>query len=362
MHKFISYAILLAVGTINVSATLPIQHNNYELIDKFNNWIKHFEVKIQNSDHLVKILDNWLNNDKFIEQTNLQNLTYQLGHNVYSGMNSDDFSEHMGFKSNYKLLSEFNTIRSLSPDLTDSIITSYNITAIPSSIDWRENGKVSHIKDQGQCGSCWAFSGTSTVESAVAIKTGNLYDLSEQQGVSCAIIKAGYSNMGCNGGMYNNLWNYIKDNGGLCTQDSYPYTSGTDSQTGKCIKTCESLTDTKVIDYKKVTPYSDSSMLTALNKQPISIALEADTRSFQLYKSGIYSDYSDCGGDSPQLDHAVVLVGYGIDKTNNMEYYIMRNSWGTSWGDQGYMKMARGDKYGKAGLCGLLSEPMYPVV
>jgi hypothetical protein len=100
--------------------------------------------------------------------------------------------------------------------------------------------------------------------------------------------------------------------------------------------------------------------LNALNINPVSIALEADTRSFQLYKSGIYTDYDGCGGDKPKLDHAVVLVGYG--KTDTNDYYIMRNSWGESWGINGYMYVGRGEQYGKAGMCGLLTIPMYPIV
>lgn len=363
------------------SSFSSLSHSDSSLITKFKNWVEQFKIEARDDHHLVHMFENWLSNDKYIFETNSKNLTYTLGHNAFSGMNSSEFSEYMGFKTNAKLLnkgflrSDLNTPNT--PN-TVKILKQENITdikSLPIEIDWRTKGVVSEIRNQLQCGSCWAFSGTSTLESAVAIKTGNLYDLSEQQSVSCAGLR--YGNLGCNGGMYDGLWDYSKNNNGICSETDYPYTSG-NGNTGSCIKDCTPITGTKTQSYVSVTPKSDSALMTALNVGQVSISIEADQKSFQFYNSGIYNDYEGCnsnsktkGADSlPNIDHAVVLSGYGTE--NGHDYYILRNSWGTEWGDingktngvsnAGYMLIARGSQYGPWGMCGLLNQPEYPVV
>jgi len=357
--RFIQEILLLCVVAVSVSA---VEH---PVFSRFQKWVDTFKIEVRDDTHLAHLFENWVSNDIYIETINSANLSYSLGHNQFSGMNQEEFGAYMGFNQNAEDIQSGAFLRGSTVPETEFELE-FDLSALPASIDWRTKNVVGAIRDQAQCGSCWAFSGTSTVESAIAIKTGTLYDLSEQESVSCTTFKNGYTNLGCNGGNYNVLWNYAKDNGGLCTEASYPYTSGT-GNTGTCLTTCKPVSAAKVASYVKVTPYSDSALMTALTVGPVSIALEADTRSFQLYNSGIYSDYAGCGGANPQLDHAVVLVGYG--SSNGVDYYIMRNSWGTTWGDQtdgsvnkGYMMMARGSAYGKAGLCGLLSTPMYPVV
>lgn len=345
------------------------------VIERFKNWVKIHKIQARDDSHLSHIFDNWLSNDKFIFETNAKNLSYTLGHNAFSGMNSEEFSEYMGFRANAELFSKGSSfLRGSIPTIKQDFVL--DLESLPTSIDWRSKGVVSQIRQQGQCGSCWAFSGTSTVESAVAIKSGHLYDLSEQEAVSCAGLK--YGNLGCNGGMYDGLWNWAKANGGICLETSYPYTSGTTQQTGSCQTTCTPVSGTKVSSYVDVQPNSDTALMTALTVGPISIAIEADTQSFQLYHSGIYSDFTGCNSNSktkgdnsqPNIDHAVVIVGYGSE--NGQDYYILRNSWGTGWGDvsgstngnsnAGYMKISRGSQYGPFGMCGVLYDPMYPVV
>ena len=162
--------------------------------------------------------------------------------------------------------------------------------------------------------------------------------------------------MGCHGGMYDTLWNYSKENNGICMEEDYPYVSGTTTKTGKCEKNCIPLNDAKVKSYVNVKTGSDESLMAALNIQPVSIAIEADTKSFQLYKSGIYSDYEGCGTN---LDHAVVLVGY--QTSDNENYYILRNSWGESWGEDGYRGLQKIQNMSQM-ECGLLQDPMYPLL
>ena len=341
------------------------------LMSRFSEWMAKHDIRADSDSVLARMLSNWVDNDKYIKHVNSQNLSYTLGHNAFSGMDSEEFSQFMGFKSNTGIIE--NGINKGLRGFSDSGISGIDVvdqeavldvSALPASVDWRTKGKVSQITDQKSCGSCYVFSAVATIESAVAIKTNKLYDLSEQQGVSCSGIR--YGNLGCNGGMYSGIFNY--DTSGLCTEVDYPYTSG-NGDTGTCIKTCTPIKETTVSSYITVTPYSDNAMMTALTVNPTNIALEADTASFQLFKSGIYDDYIGCnsnskGGASPDakpvIDHAVVLVGYGSD--SGKDYYILRNSWSTSWGDSGYMRIARGSQYGKYGMCGLLTEPMYPIV
>ncbi len=357
------YTMIFAIFAAFVAmAQGALNYKDGQVLNRFGAWMNQHSIQSRDESHLAHIFDNWISNDKYIEEINSQNRSFTLAHNAFSGMDSQEFSEYMGFINNKEVISK-GLRGSMDIPVIDQI---EEFGALPASLDWRSKGVVSAIRDQGQCGSCWSFSGTSTLESAVAIKSGKLYDLSEQQGVDCSTIKNGYSNMGCNGGMYDTLWKYVTDNNGLCSESAYPYTSGTTTKTGTCQKTCTTVSGTKVTSSVKVTPYSDSAMMNALTVNPVSIAIYAAGRSFQLYNTGIYDDFTGCGGNNPELDHAVVLVGWG--SSNGQDYYILRNSWGTSWGDMdsttnnGYMLIARGSAYGKAGMCGLLSEPYYPVV
>ena len=350
---FVSMCAIASVTSVSVSTVLS------DDVAQFLNWTKKYDVLNNIDTPIIDLFTNWLSNHKYIQEINALQLSYTLGHNKYSGYNSTEFSAIMRFQQNRQTIG-------IDTTYGDNVEPQYS-KSILDSLDWRDKDVVSEIRDQGQCGSCWAFSGTSTLESAIAIKEGVLLDLSEQQSVSCATIRNGYSNMGCNGGMYDSMWEFVSDMGGLCLEQDYTYSSGVSTQTGTCKQLCDIVAGTKVIDYEVVTPYSDTAMMQSLMVSPVSIAIQADTRTFQLYNGGVYTDYSGCGGDSPELDHAVVLVGYGTT-VGGEDYYIMRNSWGTSWGDMdtkennGYMLMGRGEEFGSAGMCGLLSTPMYPIV
>ena len=183
------------------------------------------------------------------------------------------------------------------------------------------------------------------MEGAWAISKGSLVSLSEQQLVDCS---KSYGNHGCNGGLMDNAFQYAKDNG-MCTESSYPYTAkGGDCQ--KCttvvqISGCTDVTKNNQVDLKE-----------AVSKGPVSIAIEADTKAFQLYTSGVFTSDS-CGTN---LDHGVLIVGYGVE--NNIEYWLVKNSWGPSWGDQGYIKIERSDSTDDPGVCGIAMQPSYPNV
>jgi C1A family cysteine protease len=217
---------------------------------------------------------------------------------------------------------------------------------LPDSIDWTTKGVVNSIRDQGQCGSCWAFATTANAESVWAISTGNLLDLSEEFLVDCAS-GAGYFNLGCNGGTPDSAFKYMINNG-QCTETSYPYTA----KDGSCQK-CTSA-GVKFTGCSDVTPKDQVALKAAVAKQPVVIAIEADTRYFQSYSSGILTDAAKCG---TTLDHAVEIVGYGTE--NGIDYWKVRNSWGNSWGESGYIRIQKSSSTNDIGVCGLAAEPSY---
>jgi cathepsin L len=151
-------------------------------------------------------------------------------------------------------------------------------------------------------------------------------------------------------------FSWIEKNGGLCTEGDYPYTSGTTKTAGTCQTTCSNVDDSQVITYTDVPASSDSDMMSALAKQPVSIAIQADQKDFQLYKSGVFT-----GACGTQLDHGVLTVGYGT--LDGVDYYLVKNSWASTWGDNGYIKLGRGDEFNNGdGQCGMLMQASYPAV
>jgi KDEL-tailed cysteine endopeptidase len=325
-----------------------------KIVDVFEEWINQHEINIDDDLAYDKIFKNWLENDRYITEINSMNLTYKLAHNAYSGYSSEEFSELMKFNNNrerkYLRINHESNIE-------------FDLTALPTSVDWRTKGVVNAIKDQGQCGSCWSFSAISSVESAVAIKTGVLNVLSEQELVDCDNFKNGGTDHGCNGGLMDNAFTWIGKQNGVCSSASYPYVSGKTQTEGTCqMSSCKVVANTDVLKYVDIQINSDSAMMTALTMQPVSVAIQANQKAFQLYSSGVFT--STCGTN---LDHGVGLVGYGT--LNGLDHYILRNSWGTSWGSSGYMYLGRGNDpaTGKpynngAGQCGVLGEGSYPVV
>jgi C1A family cysteine protease len=227
---------------------------------------------------------------------------------------------------------------------------SSSAASAPESYDWRQHNAVTGVKDQGQCGSCWTFSASGAMEGAWSISKGALVSLSEQELVDCAGIK--YGSMGCNGGQMDGAFKYAIDNG-MCTEAAYPYTSGVSMTAGTC-RSCSavdhfsSCSDVKAKD--------QISLKGAVAQQPVSIAIEADTKYFQSYSSGVLTS-SSCGTN---LDHGVLIVGYGTE--NGIKYWLVKNSWSTTWGDQGYVKIARSDSTNDAGICGISMMPSFPTV
>lgn len=220
----------------------------------------------------------------------------------------------------------------------------------PQSVDWRTKGAVTKVKDQGSCGSCWAFSTTEEIESAVFMATGKLPVLSTQQIISCDKTDAG-----CNGGDTISAYQYVEKAGGLDTASDYPDKSHSTGRTGKC--TWDKKEAAKVTGFAYATKpctegackHQDEDALAAAlaAKGPVSICVNAGGNGWQNYKRGVFS--KKCSGASSDLDHCVQLVGY--DKSGATPYWIVRNSWNTDWGIDGYMHLEMGKN-----LCGVADE------
>jgi cathepsin L len=215
--------------------------------------------------------------------------------------------------------------------------------ALPTSFDWRTKGAVTGIKDQGQCGSCWSFSTTGSTEGCHFISGKSLVGLSEQNLVDCS---GSYGNEGCNGGLMTQAMEYIIENGGIDTESSYPYTA----EDGTCAYN-KANSGATLKAYKNVQQGSESDLQNSVNMGPTSVAIDASQSSFQFYTSGVYSD-PNCS--TSQLDHGVLAVGWGVE--GGQAYWIVKNSWGTSWGANGYILMARNDN----NMCGIATMATLP--
>jgi len=316
-------------------------HNREFYEEKFVNWLNQFNITSHDGSHFAHMLNNFANNDDTIEShnSNTKN-TYTLGHNQFSHMSFNEFKMYVRLGLN-----------SPSPEtVADNVLEApKDLSALPTSVDWSTKGAVTGVKDQGNCGSCWSFSATGALEGAYQIKYGSLLSFSEQNLVSCDTIDSA-----CNGGLMDNAFKWTQTNGGLCTESGYPYTSGTTGQKGTCTTTCAKNTGVTPKSFTDVAKNSDSALMTALAQQPVSIAIQADQPAFQLYKSGVLT--GTCGTN---LDHGVLAVGYGT-WTDGTDYYKVKNSWGTSWGTNGYILIQRGNPQ-RCGECGILcGPPSYP--
>jgi len=312
-------------------------------MDTFWNDFKHHHGKsYATPSEETKRRATWEANLNFIRQHNMEadngHHTYWVKMNKYGDMTSQEF---------VNTVNGFNMTRQMKKSVNTPTFMAPSNVKIPDSVDWRTQGYVTPIKDQGQCGSCWAFSAVASLEGQHFKQAKSLVSLSEQNLVDCS---QNFGNMGCDGGLMDQAFAYIKSNMGIDTEVSYPYEAVDD--TCKFNKNTIGATDNGFMD---ITSGDEMALATAIaTVGPISVAIDASQNSFQFYSSGIYTD-PDCS--STELDHGVTAVGYGSNGASQ-DYYIVKNSWGTSWGDQGYILMARNQN----NMCGIATMSSYPLV
>jgi len=338
------FAVLLA----SAAAIAANVHDRAYYEEKFYNWLSLHKIQPLSGQHFVEMLKNFANNDDIIEQHNASGATYELGHNQFSHLSVEEWRAYVRLGLD-------------KPDATTAPAAIHaapaDMSAVPASVDWTTAGAVTGVKDQGQvrkamkagcefyfifsfrffvslrvplhthsfshsiiiltltltfthlhtrtltiktqCGSCWSFSAVGALEGAYELKYGSLVSFSEQNFVDCDNRQNGGKDHGCSGGLMDNAFTWAKSNGGVCTEAAYPYTSGTTKTEGTCSQSkCTKNAQVAPKSYTDVQTNSDSAMMSALAQQPVSVAIEADQSSFQLYKSGVFT-----GACGTKLDH-----------------------------------------------------------
>jgi cathepsin L len=273
---------------------------------------------------------------------------YSLKMNHYGDLTHEQFKYVMLPKSTSSTPKPTFTANYVHPEPTPE-----ELAALPASVDWRQKGAVTMVKDQGVCGSCWTFGTTGSLEGMWAAKYGKLHSLSEQQIVDCAWTNApdGMGDSACDGGFAAPAFQWIIDNKGIALEQDYPYLM-VDSWCDSTVKT----SSVTVKGYVNVTMNSEAALQDAVARfGPVAVAIDAAHEHFEYYSSGVYYN-PKCKSDLNDLDHEVLVVGYGTE--NGQDYWIVKNSWSTHWGDQGFIKMARN----RGNNCGIATQATYPIV
>jgi len=349
-------AFLLGAASANELAwkdAIQKDWTNVDHVSAFKNWKTEFGKVYadleEESSRFLQFLDNW----EKINKHNMGNYTWELGMNQFGDLSLEEFQYQVHGHSGSCL-----TAKSPEPvfkwDGVTKLTMSDNLN-IADEVDWTSvNGKsyVSAVKNQGSCGSCWAFSATGALESRHAIKNGVTDDaivtLSEQELIDCSKAEG---NQGCNGGLMDDAFEYVEKEGGLCSEKEYPYEAKTERicRASRCGTKYDAISG-----YKDVKADSMTDLAAAVAEGPVSIAVDAAGTTWQFYKKGIVE--SRCG---TSLDHGVLAVGYGTDGSS--EFWKVKNSWGASWGEEGYIRLCK-DCGERKGECGILEQPSYPIM
>jgi len=326
------------------STTRPICYSTkdasvYSDLHQFNLWRIKYNKTYENKINLTDQFSAWRMNRDFINEHNEDHTDYVLELNYFA----DIHYPHWMHRKSYNQVMANHTRKHIIPTLNEIQTLSIDL---PDSIDWRDKDVVTPIKNQQQCGSCWAFSAVGSMEGQHALKTNNLVSLSESQIVDCDV---NGSDAGCNGGFMDGAFKYVISQGGIDTEKSYPYKS----QDNPCIFNKSNVAAT-FSAYKDVKGGETGLKTAVATVGPIAVGIDASSAQFQFYKTGVYYD-STCS--STILDHGVLVVGYGTTQ-NGTDYWIVKNSWGETWGDKGYIYMSRN----RDNNCGIASQPSYPIV
>nr|AAI08032.1 Cathepsin L, 1 b [Danio rerio] len=329
--------------TLYISAVFAAPSIDIQLDDHWNSW-KSQHGKSYHEDVEVGRRMIWEENLRKIEQHNFEysygNHTFKMGMNQFGDMTNEEFRQAMNGYTH-------------DPNQTSQgpLFMEPSFFAAPQQVDWRQRGYVTPVKDQKQCGSCWSFSSTGALEGQLFRKTGKLISMSEQNLVDCSRPQG---NQGCNGGLMDLAFQYVKENKGLDSEQSYPYLARDDLP----CRYDPRFNVAKITGFVDIPSGNELALMNAVAAVgPVSVAIDASHQSLQFYQSGIYYERA-CS--SSRLDHAVLVVGYGYqgaDVAGN-RYWIVKNSWSDKWGDKGYIYMAKD----KNNHCGVATKASYPLM
>ncbi|XP_060967233.1 vignain isoform X3 [Cannabis sativa] len=342
MKKFLLVAVSLAL-VLGIVESFDFHEKELETEDSlwelYERWRSHHTVS-RSLDEKAKRFNVFKANAMHVHNTNKKDMPFKLKLNKFADMTNHEFrSTYAGSKIKHHRMfrgSQHGTGKFMYE----------NVEKVPTSVDWRKKGAVTAVKDQGSCGICWAFSTVVAVEGINQIKTKKLVSLSEQELVDCDTEK----NEGCNGGLMEYAFEFIKKRGGLTTETHYPYKA----EDGTCDATKENLPAVSIDGHENVPENDEDALLKAAAHQPISVAIDAGSSDFQFYSEGVFN--GSCG---TELNHGVAVVGYGTT-LDGTKFWTVRNSWGPEWGEKGYIRMQRNISE-KEGLCGIAMEASYPI-
>ncbi|GAX26451.1 cathepsin L [Fistulifera solaris] len=350
--RYTSAILLLISAVCKASEVKPV---SLEGLNKFEKWVEAHAKQYASDLQKMARLHIWLANDQRIDEHNNQKPapTFTLGHNEYSDMTLNEFQEYFKLGPHAQIhpsLPQIEEEDSLVAEQRRALLE-MDPLQLPDYVNWVELGAVTPVKNQGACGSCWAFSTTGALEGAKFVQTGELVALSEQNLLDCD-----HEDLGCSGGLMDNAFKFDQKSGGLCSEEDYPYAA---EQHSTCFTNCTEVPGTIVKTFIDVPQGSEMALVSALSLQPVSIAIQASQFVFQFYKEGVITDNS-CGS-SGAIDHGVLAVGYGTDVETQEPYFLVKNSWGPSWGSEGFVKIGR-KTTNQYGICSILKLASFPIV
>jgi cathepsin L len=322
----------------------------------FDDFISYYKLDIDPNEYTYRN-EIYLKEQKRINHHNSQNKGWMEGIYPMSILTNEERKEYYGYSktiNQYSKLSRPLTNAKLNIEQTN--LKPINIDNLPKSIDWRTQGIVTAVKSQGSCGSCWAFASTAVIESHLAISTGKLFDLSTQQVATCTPNPNECGGQGnCRGATAELAFEYVTNSAGLYDEFQLPYTEyyGQESQ---CVlpTSTGTIPKAKISGYVKLEENNYEQLINAVaSNGPIAVSVDAS--SWHSYSSGVFDG---CNQLNPDINHAVVLMGYGTDKLTNQDYWLVRNSWSASWGEAGYIRLLRRtNNSGEEENCGLDVTP-----
>jgi KDEL-tailed cysteine endopeptidase len=326
-------AILLGLAAyVSAKKNFTIEPEVYEQFKKWKSEHKRNYANGKDEENRMKIFRENLDRIKKIQA---EDHPYSVGLNKFADLTPEEFeANYLGYRP-----------PAVRPGEGEDVVLT--ATAVPTSIDWRTRNAVTPIKNQGSCGSCWSFAAIGALEGLYSIKTGILKVFSEQQLVDCS---GSYGTYACNGGTMTAAYKYTRDYG-VELSTAYPY---------RAVKqTCAFNSNSVVwknVGYVSVTRNDNVALEAAVAQQPVSAAVQANAGVFQYYTGGII-DGTACG---TSVNHGILIVGYGVDSATGKKYWIIKNSWGTGWGEAGYLRIAKSSSTADIGVCGIAYMASYP--